>query len=129
MNVLQAIVAYVYALLHPETVYLTIVRRYVDAKKNYIGELYLDKHMIGASCDNLPFTFGLTDYAPSPIRCALEFKRDFNAPLGPDTVRVGAFEPSENEHVKRTIALRRYCTIHVTIRNGFIEHVMEQDRV
>lgn len=117
---------------HPyDIVYLTVVRRYVDAQKNFIGELYLgegrEAKMIGMACDTLPFDVGLdpTRYT----KCRFEFRKDFLAPMGPGALRVGALEPKDNEIVRQTIAIRRFCPIRVQVLNRFIEYVMEKQDV
>lgn len=126
--------AFFYAVHNPDTVYITIVRRYADAQKRFIGELYLgterNAQLLGASCDNLPFNVGL-DYEGirAPVRCALEFKYDFLAPLPENTIRVGGWKPEENELVRQEISKRRYCRVKVFILNRFVEHILESDHV
>lgn len=123
--------AMVYSLYHREPVHLTVVRRYVDAQKHFIGELYLggglggssSAQMIGMTCDNLPFDIGTKQQL---VKCAVCWDKDFTAPLDKNTIRVGGVEPSTNEHVRQEIALRRYCSMRISVLNRFIEHVMEE---
>lgn len=127
---LDRLKAIIYALFHPQDpVYLTVVRRYVDAKKCFIGELYLGEGraatMIGMSCDTLPFNVG--DGTGLTIRVRLEFHEDFLAPMSPGGLRVGGIEPSTNDAVRQIVSLRRYCPIRVQVLNRFIEHVLEKD--
>lgn len=116
-----------YAFRHPyETVELTVVRRYVDAQKNFIGELYASGKMIGASCDNFPFN---ADKAPLTGKPRVCYSLDFTAPLPENTIRVGAFDPQENDQVRAYMALRSTLPVRVTILNRFVEHVLEKDCV
>lgn len=104
-----------------------VVRRYVDAQKNFIGELYMtddDKPgtMIGMSCDNLPFNVGAEAGAVKATFC---WRKDFLEPMDPSTIRVGSLVPSENDAVRQLVSLRRYCKMRMTIVNRFVEHVLE----
>lgn len=121
--------AIIYALFHPTAVlHLTVVRRYVDAQKNFIGELYEGEgrtaKMIGASCDSWPFNANL---AALPFGSGLCWQKDFLAPLPANTLRVGALKPEDNAAVQRHIAIRRFCILRITVLNRFVEHVMEAD--
>lgn len=126
-----SIKALFYALFHRDTVHLTVVRRYVDAQKRFIGELYegsgRDAWMMGMTCDTMPFSVGDNQLGHTP--CRLELGADFLAPMMPGGLRVGAMEPMNNETVRQTIALRRYCKLRVVILNRFVEHVMAKDHV
>lgn len=120
--------ALVYVLFHPfEIVHFTIVRRYADAQKHFIGELYegngRDAKMIGVTCDNLPIE------AKPNVHYSLCWRQDFLAPLAPDTIRFGAQEPANNEQVRKYIAMRRFCILRFTILNRFVEHILESDYV
>lgn len=120
-----------YFIFHPfDVVYLTVVRRYADAQKHFISELYegegRDAKMIGASCDNFPLNADTRALPATPSLC---WGRDFTAPLPANTLRVGAFKPEENEAVRQHMAVRRFCVIRIVILNRFVEHVMEQDHV
>lgn len=76
---------------------LTIVRRYVDMNGRYVGELYLNGTMIGASLDNLPL-----DY-PGGRLWFLDTWRSFLKPLTWRTVRVGGMKPFEDLGVRAKI--------------------------
>lgn len=112
-----------YAAFHSEIIRLTVVRRYVDAQKNYIGELYMgsdrEAKMIGMSCDNLPFN------VERAVGAKLCWGKDFLAVMAPNTLRVGAQEPKDNESVRRIIAVRQYCDFEINVRNRFIEYVLD----
>jgi hypothetical protein len=107
---------------------LAIVRRYPDANGNYIGELYLlDQNvrghdvymMIGASLDNLPL-----EYKGGRL-WNVDTENDFLAYLPPNTLRVGALEPLDNEYVQRRIAHLPYWNRKIIIQNRFIETILE----
>lgn len=110
-----------YALIHLEPIELTIVRRYVDAQKHFIGELYVDGKMIGASCDNLAFNGAILQ---APKLC---WRYDFTEPMPRNTIRIGGTEPGNHAAAREYIALRRFCTKRYAILNRFVEHVMEKD--
>lgn len=120
--------ALVYVVFHPsEVLYVTVVRRYADAQKRFIGELYVGEgrtaKMIGASCDNLPLevkpkTPGVVRWGPS-----------FLDPMEPNTVLVGAMEPKDNASIHAYFALRRFCVKRVDVLNRFVEHILESDYV
>lgn len=115
--------AFVYALFHPEPIEMVIVRRYMDAQKNFIGELYMNGKMIGMSCDSLPYSAGVNG-ANTGAHCEMG---DFTAPMDVNVIRVGGATPLETAHVRNDMLLRGYCEMHWQIRHGFIEHVMEAD--
>ncbi len=104
---------------------MTIVRRYVDAQKHFIGELYEGEgrtaRMIGMSCDSLPFT--IEHAQPSALQCFCEF----TAPMKANRIRVGGQEPTDNAHVWKHVARWRFCIVRITVLNRFIERVMESD--
>ena len=115
-----------YLLIHPfEPVHFTIVRRYVDAQGNYIGELYEGEgrsaKMIGMSCDSL--AFGSSSAKSGNLR----WGESFLAPMPDNVIRVGGSVPSDNESVHEFVAIRRWCPIRITILNRFVERVMEKD--
>lgn len=117
-----------YILIHPfEIVNLTIVRRYADAQKHFIGELYegsgREAKMIGMSCDNLPL-----EVKPSMLNSIrVRWDRSFLDAIEPNTILVGAAEPQDNEKVREYVARRRFCTTHVNVLNRFVEHILESD--
>lgn len=123
--------ALIYVAFHPyDVLYLTVVRRYADAQKNFIGELYegLDRNakMIGVSCDSWPLN---ADHAPLNANPRVCWKEEFLAPLPPNTLRVGAMEPKDNKAVQDYVAMRRFCPIRVTVLNRFVEYILESDHV
>jgi hypothetical protein len=114
--------AIVYFIAHPfDTFNVTIVRRYADAQGHFIGELYQDERMIGASCDNWPLNADMETYGVRPSLC---YRKSFLEPLPSNTLRVGAFEPSLNAIVQEYVALRRFLPLRVMVHNRFVEHVM-----
>lgn len=120
-----------YFALHPfDVVQLTVVRRYADAQKHFIGELYEGEgrtaRMIGASCDNWPLN---ADARPLPLNPTVCWRRDFLAPLPANTLRVGAMEPQDNKSVQDYIAARRFSPIRITVLNRFVEYILESDYV
>lgn len=119
--------AVAYLLCHPgETVSLTVVRRYADARKRFIGELYEGDgptaKMIGMTCDNLPLK------VEPKTACTVRWGRDFLGELEPNTVLVGAAEPQDNVKVHAYISTRRFCS-QVVVLNRFVEHILESDYV
>ncbi len=120
--------ALVYMLIHPyETVRFTVVRRYVDAQKHFIGELYdgdgREAKMIGMSCDNLPLE--VKEFTPYSIR----WGKSFLEPLKPNTILAGAAEPADNQKVYDYVALRRFFPVRIIVLNRFVEHILESDYV
>lgn len=110
---------------HSEPAELAIVRRYLDANGNYVGELYL-KHpvtrvsvMIGASLDSHEFFIRYLEGV------TFDYKHDFLEPLPPETIRIGAIDPRDLEQVRNIVADLEGRYIVVEVRNGFIEAVME----
>jgi hypothetical protein len=107
---------------------LAIVRRYTDANGNYIGELYLlDERvkghdvymMIGASLDNLPL-----EYEGGRL-WSIDTENDFLAYLRPNTIRVGALNPLDNEYVQHRVARMPYWKREIVVQNRFIETILE----
>lgn len=107
-----------------------MVRRYADAQKNFIGELYdgagRDAKMIGATCDNWPMNADVKGLPGMPSLC---WKKEFLAPLPANTLRVGALKPEDNKTVQDYIACRRFSPIRITVLNRFVEHILESDYV
>ena|SRR5665213_496157 len=121
-SVLTFLKAIGYFLAHPfDTFNVTIVRRYADAQGHYIGELYENDRMIGASCDNWPLDADICTMLAHPRLC---YRKSFLEPLPLNTLRVGAFMPNLNAIVQEYCALRRFLPLRVTVRNRFVEHVM-----
>lgn len=124
---------WLYSLVNPDPVKLAIVRRYQDANRSYVGELYLydvvqRKHdtvtgyqMIGVSLDTLPLEIG----TESTTVFALDTGNDFLAPMPPMTLRVGALEPKDNDSVRRMIRRLPRRNMTLIVKNGFIEHVLD----
>jgi hypothetical protein len=107
---------------------LAIARRYPDANGNYVGELYLlDKSiyghdvymMIGASLDNLPL-----EYKGGKV-WRIDTDNDFLAYLQPNTIRVGALNPLDNEYVQHRVARMPYWKREIVVQNRFIETILE----
>lgn len=120
------LVSWLKSLLGPGKTYsMAIVRRYADANGAYVGELYLlgtfagvlQYSMIGVSLDTLPFEAkGMDD--PS-----LDTRNDFLAPIPPNSVRVGASEPADNDAVRAHVArLAKEGRIRLSVTNRFVEH-------
>lgn len=117
-----------FAVFHPyETVYITVVRRYADAKKHFIGELYVGEgrtaKMIGMSCDNLPLK------VEGKTNGRIRWGQDFTADMAPSTICVGGIEPRDQAAVHDFFSLRRFCLHRVSILNRFVERVLESDYV
>ena len=111
-------------ILHPfDTFSVTVVRRYADAKGHFIGELYENERMIGASCDNWPLD---ADVKPLPLRPSVCYRKSFLEPLPANTLRVGALEPENNVSVQEYVAIRRFCRLRVVVLNRFIEFVLDK---
>ena len=118
-----------------ELVHLAVVRRYADANHNYIGELYMygmfagvgAYKMIGASLDSFPLELGSLSLADEPG--ALDLLHDFLAPMGANTLRVGATEPKDNMSVRYMIERIPRRNIRIVIQNKFIEYVMDKRKV
>lgn len=112
---------------HPFDLFkITVVRRYADAQGNFIGELYEDNRMIGASCDNWPID---ADCKPIPMHPKVCWSRSFLDPLPGNTLRVGAMEPQDNADVQAYVARRRFLPLRVTVLNRFVEHVLDRKPV
>jgi|ERR1019366_1631754 hypothetical protein len=110
-------------------VFLVIVRRYQDANRNNVGELYLEHiqngklvyRMIGVSLDSFSLDLvGLYQGADT----WLDTRHDFLDPLPPATVRVGALDPKDNDAVRKMVARLPQRALRVIVQNRFIEHVL-----
>lgn len=102
---------------------LTVVRRYTDMNGRYIGELYLNGTMIGASQDNLPL-----DY-PGGRLWLLDTWRDFLKPLTWRTLRVGGTEPANDKAVRRMVRWRLPFSILLRIENRFVDDLAGKGEV
>lgn len=96
---------------------LAIVRRYVDMNGRYIGELYLNGTMIGASQDNLPL-----DYQGGYF-WFLDTWRSFLAPLTWRTVRVGGTEPKTDKWTRRKVRWLFPFSVKLRVENRFATEV------
>ena len=96
---------------------LTVVRRYVDMNGRYVGELYLNGTMIGASLDNLPLEYG------GGHLWFLDTWRSFLKPLTWRTVRVGGTEPANDKAVRRKVRWLLPFTVKLTVENRFATEV------
>lgn len=96
---------------------LTVVRRYVDMNGRYVGELYLDGNMIGASLDNLPL-----DCQPTRLFW-LDTRRSFLKPMWPRTLRVGGTEPENDKFTRQLIRSMLGLNIVLHIENRFVDDI------
>jgi hypothetical protein len=113
-------------------IHLAIVRRYRDANYNYVGELYMYLeskrpiyNMIGVSLDSFTLDESYAMQLWNP-RTMLDLDHDFLAPLPPNTMRVGAADPKDNDSVRAMIRKLNRRNIKLVIQNRFIEHVMDK---
>jgi len=80
-------------------------------------------HMIGMSLDSFPLDLkAVAMYESSNV---LDLKHDFLAPMGKNTLRVGAVEPKDNEQMSRMMGKMPRRNIRVAIQNRFVEHVLK----
>ena len=129
---IQKIFDFIRGLFDRSPVHLAIVRRYRDANGHNVGELYKydtfagigSYRMIGCSLDSLPLEMGSLSLGDEPG--TLDLLHDFLATMAPNTLRVGAVEPQDNERTKRMIARIPRRNIRLVIQNKFIEHIMER---
>jgi hypothetical protein len=105
---------------------LTVVRRYADAQGNYIGELYENGRMIGASCDSWPLD---ADTRPMPMHPKICWSKSFLDPLPKNTLRIGSFDPTDNADVQAYVAKRRFLPLRVVVLNRFVEHVLDRKTI
>jgi hypothetical protein len=126
---IDRLIRFIRCLFRQQTYSLMIVRRYTDANGSYVGELYLlgtfagmlVYQMIGVSLDSLPIDASL------PNVFDLDIENDFLAPMPPDCVRVGAYDPRDNDAVRSHIAeLAKSGRIDLRVQNRFIEHVLQR---
>ena len=96
---------------------LAIVRRYVDMNGRYIGELYLNGTMIGASQDNLPLEY------PGGHFWFLDTWRSFLKPLTWRTVRVGGTEPVTDKATRWKVRWSVPFWTHLRVENRFATEV------
>lgn len=120
---LRRLKAIAYATFNRTPVAMTIIRRYLDAKGNFIGELYLhdgDKpaYMIGMSCDTYPFE------AEGVLYPIIDTDNDFLVPMPEFMLRVGAMTPDENDRIRDQIDMFRYRVVQVNVQNRFCETVL-----
>lgn len=96
---------------------LAIVRRYVDMNGRYVGELYLNGTMIGASLDNLPL-----DYTEGRF-WFLDSWRSFLKPLTWRTVRVGGTEPATDKETRRKVRWLLPFNTPLRVENSFATEI------
>jgi len=107
---------------------LAIVRRYADANGSYVGELYMERtvkgissfDMVGVSLDTCSLD------TASILSPRIDTANDFLALMPPNTIRVGALQPVENDRVRAMVAKLPRRNMTLVIQNRFIEHVMER---
>ena len=127
--------AYFRGLFDNRLVHIAIVRRYTDANNNFVGELYKydtfagvgTYRLIGCSLDSLPFELASVSLADEPK--TLDLAHDFLAPMGENTLRVGAPEPKDNDSVREMIGRLKRKNIRLVIQNKFIEHVLDKKAI
>ncbi len=116
---------------------LAIVRRYQDANGSYVGELYMEQtvknvtsyNMVGVSLDSMPFGAGMGGSTSLLVRDRLDTANDFLAHMPPNTVRVGALDPRDNDAVRRMVSDLPRRNMTLAVQNCFIEHVLEPKRI
>lgn len=116
-------------------VHLAIARRYQDAQGHNVGELYkydtFSGHgayrLVGCSLDSFPLDLSSLSLGDEPT--ALDLQNDFLAPMMPNTLRVGAAEPKDNDAVREMIRRIPRKNIRLVIQNKFVEHVMEPKKI
>ncbi len=96
---------------------LAIVRRYVDMNGRYVGELYLNGTMIGASLDNLPL-----EYAGGRL-WFLDTWRSFLSPLTWRTVRVGGTDPTTDKATRWKVRRLPPFGLRLRVENNFAAEV------
>ena|ERR1700733_7847440 len=131
----MSLLSYIKNLFDWTPVRLAIVRKYADANGSYIGELYrfdtlkrkddtfVGYRMIGASLDTLPLDVVANESKLGGWK--LDTRNDFLAPMGRNTIRVGALTPADNDIVRRELASIPRWRIRLVLQNRFIEAVME----
>lgn len=102
-----------------------MVRRYADAQKHFVGELYVGQgptaKMIGMSCDNLPL-----NVKPGTAG-VVRWGHSFLDPMEPNTILVGGQEPADYAKVTEFFSVRRFNPKRVDVLNRFVEHILESD--
>jgi len=94
---------------------LTVVRRYVDMNGRYVGELYMNGTMIGASLDNLPL-----EYEGGRL-WFLDTWQSFLKPLTWRTVRVGGTEPANDKAARQKVRGKFFpFTVKLHVENRFV---------
>lgn len=101
----------------PKMPQITVVRRYVDMNGRYIGELYLNGTMIGASQDNLPLEYRGGRF------WFLDTWRSFLKPLTWRTVRVGGTEPATDKETRRKVRWLPPFGLYLRVENNFATEV------
>ena len=135
ISMLSKLFAYIRGLFSRAPIHLAIVRRYADANGSFVGELYKYDtfagvgayRLVGCSLDTLPLELGSLSLGDEPG--TLDLLHDFLAPMGSNTLRVGAAEPKDNENVRRMIGKLPRRNIRLVIQNRFVEHVMEKKTI
>ena len=81
--------------------------------------------MVGMSLDSLPLELGSLSLGDEPG--TLDLLHDFLAPMGANTLRVGAAEPQDNDSVRQMIGKLPRRNIRLVIQNRFIERILESE--
>lgn len=126
-------VRFIADLFSREPVKLAIVRKYQDVNGGFIGELYrhdvvkrkndtfVGYRMIGVSLDTLPVDVVANECELGTWR--LDTRNDFLAPMGKNTIRVGALDPKDNDGVRREVGRVSARRVRLVVQNRFIEGV------
>lgn len=131
----KALFARLCGLFSRKPVLLAIVRKYRDANGYYVGELYRCDtfngisayRLVGCSLDSLALDLTALSLGDEPD--TLDLHNDFLAPMMPNTLRVGALEPKDNEGVKRLIGRIPRRNIRLVIQNRFVEYVLDKKTI
>jgi hypothetical protein len=134
-RMIERLLGWLRGLFDRSPVHLAIVRRYKDANGHYVGELYMygtfagvgSYRMVGCSLDSFPLELGSLSLGDEPG--ALDLLHDFMAPMQPNTLRVGAPEPKDNDNVRRMIGKLPRRNIRLVLQNKFIEHALDRKTV
>lgn len=94
---------------------LTVVRRYVDMNGRYVGELYMDNSMIGASLDNLPLE------CPPTRLFWLDTRKSFLKAMWPRTLRIGGLGPESDKFTRAFVRSLPSLNMRLTIYNRFVD--------
>lgn len=125
-KILQRIVSWHQSLFDITIVDVVIVRKYLDAKGNYVGELYINGKWTGASLDSLPFSEPRLGIGQAYKQNILDCENDFLADMPLNTIRVGGLTPQDNEKVRRHVAKFNARNMQITVFNRFIEAVLSE---